>query len=253
MVQAPQVNRFLSSLSPEALKRLLLHATAVDLPVNTTLYKAEETPRHAYFLTAGIASVVMSMEDGGIAEVGIIGHEGVIGSMHLLGDGRDPTSCFMQTPGAALRIPFSGLQQAFLSSDEVRARVLEFVQQQSQALSQIASCNRLHEAEARLAHWLLMVQDRTQASVFGFTQEVLAVMLGAGRPTVAVAAGALQRNGLIEYHRGRMKIVDRKRLEHASCSCYQVTQQLYANLYKRSVVDRRGWQNAGAVPRAAVM
>jgi CRP-like cAMP-binding protein len=109
---------------------------------------------------------------------------------------------------------------------------LEFVQEQTLSVSQIAGCNRLHEAEARLARWLLMAQDRTRSDVLNFTQEFLAMMLGAQRTTVTLVAGDLQRSGLIEYRRGRVKILNRKSLEEAACDCYKVIKNLYNNLYK---------------------
>jgi CRP-like cAMP-binding protein len=124
------------------------------------------------------------------------------------------------------------VQKAFRSSEEVRTRILEFVQEQAFSLEQIAACHRLHEAEERLARWLLTVQDRIGSDVLDLTQEFLAQMLGAQRTTVTMAAGALQRSGLIEYQRGRVKILNRENLEAAACDCYQVTKQLYANLYK---------------------
>ena len=108
------------------------------------------------------------------------------------------------------------MRQAYRSSEEIRDRILEFVQEQTISTNQIAGCNRLHEAEERLARWLLMAQDRTQSDVLNFTQEFLAMMLGARRTTVTLIAGALQKAGLIEYQRGHVKIIDRVNLEAAA-------------------------------------
>jgi hypothetical protein len=102
-------------------------------------------------------------------------------------------------------------------------------------VSQIAGCNRLHEAEERLARWLLMAQDRTQSEVLNFTQEFIAMMLGARRTTVTLIAGSLQRANLIEYSRGRVKILDRENLESAACDCYKITKDLYTNLYSQKL------------------
>ena len=114
-----------------------------------------------------------------------------------------PTQCFMQIAGSGYRMRLSGLRKLFSSSEEIRTRVLDFVQQQSMTTSQLAACNRLHELEPRLARWLLMVPDRVEDDVLNLTQEFIAQMLGTFRPAVAIAAGVLQREGFIEYARGR--------------------------------------------------
>src|SRR5277367_6792767 len=226
-------NLLLSALRSESRELLLAHTTAVDLPLRTALYEAEEVPKYAYFMTSGLASVVMTMTEGGTAEVGVIGKEGIVGAMHVLGAAPVQTRCFMQLKGSALRIPLSDLREAFRSSEEIRDRVLEFVQEQILSVSQIAGCNRLHGAEERLARWLLMVRDRIASDTLHLTQEFLAEMLGAQRTTVTLVAGILQESGLIEYRRGHVKILNRENLEHVACDCYQVTKRLYAGLYKR--------------------
>ena len=193
-------------------------------------------PTHAYFPTSGLASVVTSLPDGETAEVSFIGREGVVGAFHLIGPADVLTNCFMQMQGAGLKISLSDLRAAFESSEEIRDRVLEAVQEQALTIGQIAACNRLHEAEERLARWLLMARDRTQSDVLDITQEFLAVMRGARRATVTMVAVALQRSGLIEYRRGRVKILDSENLEAAACECYKVTKHLYDWLYKDAAV-----------------
>ena len=227
-------NRLLSILSAEAREHLVSRSTVVPLPLKTSLYRSEETPRFAYFMTSGMASIVTNMDDGGMAEVGVIGFEGIVGGLHLLGPGKNSTDSFVQLDGTALRIPFPELRKAYRSSEEIRDRILEFVQEQALITSQIAGCNRLHEAEERLARWLLMAQDRTQSDVLNFTQEFLATMLGARRTTVTLIAGALQRAGLIEYQRGHVKIIDRLNMEAAACDCYQISKRLHDELYQQS-------------------
>ena len=228
-------NLLLSSLSAESREHLMDISKPVALPLKTPLYEAEETPPYAYFMTSGIASIVTTVADGGTAEVGLIGREGVVGALHLLGPAPVPTRCFIQLEGTGRRIALSELRKMFRSSQEIRDRLLEFVQEQALSLGQIAGCHRLHEAEERLARWLLMAQDRTQSDVLNFTQEFLAMMLGARRTTVTMVAGALQESGLIEYRRGRVKILSRDNLEAAACDCYQIMKQLYASLYQREL------------------
>jgi len=225
-------NRLLESLSQEASNFLMSRSTPVDLPVRTRLFEAEQTPSHAFFLTSGMASIVTTMEDGGTAEVGVVGVEGLIGGVHLMGPAKVSTNSFMQLSGAGLKIPFPELKKAFMESEEIRSRILEFNQEQSLTVSQIAGCNRLHEAEERLARWMLMANDRTQMNPLNFTQEFLGMMLGARRTTVTLVAGILQKAGLIEFTRGRVMIVDREKLTAAACDCYPIARDLFVNLYK---------------------
>jgi CRP-like cAMP-binding protein len=209
----------------------MAHSVEVPLSLRMSLYEADQTPAYAYFPTDGIASVVTAMANGATAEVALIGREGIVGSLHLLGAAPVPTQCFVQLEGAALRIPLAELKNIFRSSEEIRDRILEFVQEQASSVSQLAGCQRLHEAEPRLARWLLMAQDRVNSEALNFTQEFLAMMLGAQRTTVTAVAGALQRDGLIEYRRGTVKIVNREGLETTACDCYRVTKRLYERLY----------------------
>jgi len=211
---------------------LLSRMKPVALPIRTVLYEPEETPKYAHFLTSGIASIVSSMSDGSMAEVGIWGKEGLVESFHLLGSAKVPNRCFIQMEGTALRIPFKELQEEFLESKALHDRVLQCVQSQGFILGQLAACNRLHNAEQRLARWLMMVHDRAESNVFFLTQEFMATMLGARRTTVTNAAGDLQREKLIQYSRGRVRILDRKGLEKKACECYPTVRNLYLNFYK---------------------
>ncbi len=179
--------------------------------------------------------MVTPMLDGGTAEVEVIGNEGLAGSFHLLGSAPVPTSCFMQLGGSGLRVDLSELRNKFRTSDEIRGRILEFVQEQALTVSQMAGCNRLHEAEARLSRWLLMAQDRVQSDTLNLTQEFLAEMLGTQRTTVTTVAGILQRSGLIEYRQGVVKILDRENLVHAACDCYRIAKKLHTDLYQNSL------------------
>ncbi len=227
-------NRLLAALLPKDRDHLVSRSTMVPLPLKAELYQAEETPAFGYFILSGMGSIVTETIDGGTAEVGVIGNEGLVGSLHLLGPARVATHSFMQLEGSAWRIPFSDLLAAYRSSHEIRDRILEFVQQQAIVTGQIAGCNRLHEADERLARWLLMARDRTSSDLMSFTQEFLAMMLGARRTTVSLIAGSLQKAGLIEYQRGRVRIVHRANLEAAACDCYWITRKLDEQLYAQS-------------------
>jgi len=228
---AKETNQLLEML-PKALRSSLLsRLKPVTLPLRTMLYEVEETPKFAHFMTSGVASIVSPMRDGDSAEVGIWGNEGLVESFHLLGNAKVPNMCFVQMEATALRMPFKELQSEFAASPELHERVLQCVQSQGFIQGQLAACNRLHEAEQRLARWLLMVRDRAGSNSFYLTQEFMATMLGARRTTVTQAAGTLQRNGYIQYSRGKVNILDSDGLEGVACECYQTVKKLYLNFY----------------------
>ena len=229
-------NRLLNSLSPRCRELILSRATEVDLPLRRPFYSPEERPGFACFVTSGLASIVASTLDGETAEVGVIGLDGLVGAVHLMGPAVVSTNAFMQMQGTGIELPLAELQRFYETSDEIRYRIMEFVQEQMLTVSHISACNLVHDVEARLARWLLMAEDRTDSEVLTFTQEFLGMMLGARRTTVTLVAGALQRVGLIEYSRGRVTILDRPRLEEAACDCYQITKRLQKRLYSGAFV-----------------
>ncbi len=224
-------NLLLDSLSLPLLAEVLRYTQPLPLPVRYSLYAADQSPLFGYFLTSGIASVVTSSTKGGTVEVEVVGCEGVVGAMHLLGTAVAPTQCFMQLPGSGFRIKLSVLREIFQVSAELRGRMLEFVQVQALTLGQIAGCHRLHSAEQRLARWLLMVQDRVASDDLPLTQEFLAEMLGSQRTTVSAVAAEMQKAGIIEYTRGHLRVLNRKALEAVACDCYAVTHRLLQTLY----------------------
>lgn len=227
----PHTNRLLDSLPFDYRASLLARMEEVALPVPQILSGPNEAPRFAHFLTSGITSIVAFMQDGSGVEVGLLGAESLVEVLHLLGPTAIPTTAFVQVDGSALRLPFREIQHEFATQEVFRNRVLQSVQAQSLISTQLAACNRLHEVEERLARWLLMVRDRVGSSDFYLTQEFLAEMIGARRTTVTLAAGSLQRSGLIEYSRGNIRILDSERLEAAACECYPIVRKLVNDLY----------------------
>lgn len=226
-------NRLLDALLPESRAAILAVAKQVPLSIRTSLQAQEESPRFVYFLTSGVASVVVRHVEGSSAETALIGREGVTSALAFLGSAAPTAECFMQVSGAGLRVPLANLQQLFDSSVDIRTRILQCVQQEAMTTTQIAACNVAHEAEARLARWLLMVSDRTGDLQFQLTQEFISQMLGARRTTVALAAGSLQTSGFIEYTRGRVTILSHEELQTAACDCYGVTRRLFTDLYAK--------------------
>ncbi len=233
---SPLSNNFmLEALPPAERIALMGKLEPVSLPVNTVLFEADEQPQHIYFITSGITSLVTAMSGGGAVEVGLTGREGMPGGIFLLGSQTGFTRGFMQVAGSGLRMRFKQFEQDFLSSPGLHRRVLEHVQYDSLVLAQLSACNRLHEAEERLARWLLMVEDRLNEPDLPLTQEFLGQMLGTRRSTVTMIAGAMQRSGLIEYTRGHVRILNRKALEDTACECYPLVRKLYKGLYRKAL------------------
>ena len=230
----PTGNLLLDVLSAEVRQQIVAVSRPVELPLRLTLHEQGEFPVYAYFPQSGIASMVVSMRQGGSAEVGLVGREGLVGATHLLGPIPSAAQSFIQLDGKGLRMRMDDLRSLFRSSDELRGRILEFIQQNTATLQQIAACNKLHEAEMRLARWLMMSRDRADDDTMHLTQEFLAVMLGTRRATVTLVASSLQRRGLISYRRGKVTILSREKLEQAACDCYALTKQSLLNLYKQA-------------------
>ena len=223
-------NLLLAALSPSYRAPLLARMRTVTLQPMELLYEADETPKFAHFLTSGVASIVVSMANGASTEVGLWGREGLVESFHLLGGARVPNRCVAHVETTALRMPFHDLQKEFRENKELRDCVLQGVQSQTAILCQLAGCNRLHQAEARLARWLLMVRDRTGNDTFHITQEFLGQMLGVQRTSITIVAGALQRADLIRYQRGRVKILNVEGLKDGACECYETVKGHYEQM-----------------------
>ena len=228
----PLTNRLIDALPSEDRYEMIGLLHPVPMPLRAPLFGLSETPRYVHFITSGIASSVTTLPGGDAVEVGITGREGFAEAFHILGPMTNDTEAFMQVEGTALRMDFKRFREEMNRRPALRDVVLRFVQYQCFMVTQLAACNRLHSVEERLARWLLMVADRLNASSMQLTQEFLAEMIGARRSTVTLAAGALQRSGLIEYRRGQVTVTDRTALEESACECYPVTTKLFATLYQ---------------------
>src|ERR1700734_2419948 len=196
------------------------------------LYEQGEAPAHVYFLCTGVVSLEVAMAEGGSAEVGLTGHEGAVGVMQLLGPSPAPSQACVLVQATALRIRLDDLRAIFVTSEELRGRILEFVQEQNVALEQVAACNKLHEAEQRLARWLLMCHDRSGQDTRPLPQDFMAHILGPRRTTVTLVAGLLQERGMISYRRGKVTVISPSELEKAACHCYRICNNALRSLYR---------------------
>lgn len=228
--QAGPQNRLLKFLPPEDFERLRPHLQAVEFKYNLSLYRADEQIEFVYFIETGVASLVNTMENGDSAEVGTVGNEGMVGLPVVFGDSKAPTSVYMQVAGHGLRMKARIFWQELQHSLSLRTVMLHYAHAVFNLVAQSAACNTFHLLEQRCCRWLLMTQDRMQSDEFQLTQEFLAMMLGVQRPGVTVAAGKLQRAGLIQYARGKVKILDRAGLMKRSCECYGVSKREFDRL-----------------------
>jgi len=201
--------------------RVLSNAEFVDLPARTVLNEKGAAIENCYFLNSGVASIILVMSDGKSVEVGLTGREGFVGLPILVGYASSPTRAVVQIAATGYKIRARDLKSALRNSPRLAESLQRYAQELSIQAIQIAACNRLHEVDQRLARWLLMSRDRVGESTFPLTQEFIAHMLGTRRASVTVAAGNLQKRGLIRYSRGQVTIKDPAGLESAACECYQ--------------------------------
>lgn len=223
-------NVILLSLARHEYDLLRPHLERIDLPQYDILHEPGEKIEFTYFLDEGMASIVAMSRDGRSVEVGIVGKEGMVGMPLTVGMNRGTFRVIMQMSGTGLRIPSEAFQHMLKASPTLKSELSRFAFMHGLQVAQLAACNRLHEIEQRLSRWLLMCQDRMDSQFLPLTHEFLAQMLGTGRPSVSLAAGALENAGLIENMRGTVKILNRKNLEAAACECYGVIQNFNGGL-----------------------
>lgn len=227
-------NLLLSMLPEVEYQSLLPHLEMVETPLHFKLCERDQPIQHAYFPCDGGHSILATMQDGAQVEVGTVGFEGMSTADLILGGGVAIETNVCQIPGTALRMPAAVFQEMTVGDTALRRVASRYLQAYLSMVSQNVACNRLHNIEQRLAKWLLMSHDRVHRQDFTLTQEYLASMLGAQRPSVSIAAGILQRAGIIEYKRGKIQMLDRQALEEASCECYAIVQRHFERILGRS-------------------
>jgi CRP-like cAMP-binding protein len=221
-------NRVLASLPKAEINRLEQHLSPVIFRQYETLL--DGNAEHAYFLEEGIASVVVTVNNGDTVEVGVIGPDGVVGLPILLGTPGGPERTFVQIAGSGFSIEAKTLKKEFEQTGELRRYLQRYVQGFLIQTAQTAACNRLHGIEERLSRWLSTCRDRMESDQLLLTHDFLSQMLGAPRSTVTLAAGLLHRAGLIEYSRGVVTVQDREALAEAACECYRVVRDEFKRL-----------------------
>lgn len=225
------VNRLLAALPPSLVQQLVQRCDLVDLEPGEQLCVRGKPLRHVYFPLSGFISLAATVSGRPPLEMSLIGAEGMLGVMLVLGVGRMPIHALVQGRGVALRMSAAGFRQALRGNATLLHLLNRYLYFFVVQLLQTATCSRFHEVQPRLARWLLMTHDRAQADHFHLTHQALADMLGVQRSAVTIAAGALQDRGLIHYSRGEITVLARDALQASSCECYACVVEEYRRLF----------------------
>jgi len=222
----PSENRLLARLSDAAIRSL-------DFEYVKTKFGEEILPPHEpirdlFFPVSAMISVVGTMSEGQTAEIGVVGQEGAIGLMALMGAATSPYSKAMQLGGDVIRVPVITAKKVFDTDPAFREDILSFVGKFANQVAQTTLCNQWHNIDQRLVRWLLMHHDRAKGDLIHLTHEFIGQMLGANRSTITQAAQKLQEAGYIKYAWGKMTVLDRDALEASCCECYGIIRQAYA-------------------------
>jgi CRP-like cAMP-binding protein len=220
-------NRVLASIPPRQYQRLRAQLEPVNLTFGHVLYQPGKTIRHVYFPVNCLVSLLTVVDKRRSLEVGMVGNEGMAGMPFILSMGVSGVRALVQGAGYALRMASAPFRVEFGRNLSLQQALYRYTYALMAQISQTAACNRFHDAQARLARWLLMTRDRVGSDDFPLTHEFLAHMLGLRREGVTEAATTLKRRKLISYNRGNIRILDAKGLQAASCSCYQIVKTVF--------------------------
>ena len=226
----PKRNRLLAALPEENYEALLPFLEPVVLPLGMALYESGGAQGYVYFPTSSIVSLLYVLENGSSAEIAVTGCEGLVGIALFMGGETTPSRAVVQSAGLGYRLRAAVLKKAFEGGGALQYLLLRYTQALITQMTQTAVCNRHHAVDQQLCRWLLLSLDRLPANELVMTQELIANMLGVRREGVTEAAGRLQAEGLIEYSRGRITVLDRDQLEARVCECYAVVKKEYDRL-----------------------
>ena len=213
-------NRLLAALPIDEYRRIEPNLKPFRLEYGDALYARGALIKYVYFPLGGIVSLLSAVDERSMLEVGIVGREGMVGLPAFLGVKRSTNRAIVQGNGESVRLTTAAFLEECSLQGELPVLLHRFTESLMSQISQSAVCFRFHSVEQRLARWLLMTSDRVGSSDFQLTQEFLSNMLGVRREAVNKSAVEFHSRGLINYSRGRIKIIDRKKLEQAACKCY---------------------------------
>jgi CRP-like cAMP-binding protein len=227
---SPKQNHLLAALPVEEYTRLRPHLELIPMPLGWPLYESGGHLSYLYFPTTSIVSLLYVMADGASAEIAISGNEGLVGISLFMGGETTPSRAVVQSEGNGYRLRASVAKKEFAEGGNLHHLALRYTQALITQMAQTAVCNRHHTLDKQLCRWLLLSLDRLQSNELVMTQDLIANMLGVRREGVTEAAGKLQADGLIQYSRGHIKVLDRAKLEKRVCECYGVVKKEYDRL-----------------------
>jgi CRP-like cAMP-binding protein len=223
-------NKVLLALPDHEYELMRRDLSFIDLPDHLSLHEPTQKIEFVYFPNRGMVSQVVVTKDGRTVEVGVVGNEGYVGAGLAAGLSRSSVREIIQIAGDGSRMMAGALERVLRSAPQLQVLLNRHSGLQGMQVAQTAACNRLHEIQQRLSRWLLMTQDRVDVAVLPITHDFIATMMGTDRTTVSLAASVLQKAGVIEYVRGAVKIVNRRKLERSACECYDVIRQFEDDL-----------------------
>lgn len=215
-------NRILAALPHTEFSRIQPHLENVELEKGKLVYLTGDRIRYVYFPVNGLLSLLSATETGSTVEVAMVGNEGIVGLPVILKKGKISYEVTVQISVNAFRIKAEVLQEEFDRAERLQEHMLRYTHVLMAQIAQLSICNRFHTIEKALSRWLLMAQDHVNADSLNLTQENISNALGVPRTAITMAAGNLQRSGLIRYSRGNIEILDRDALETKSCECYRI-------------------------------
>lgn len=220
-------NQLIASLPRRSRLSLMKHCERVQLTVADVLAQGGTQIRHVHFPIEGFISLITLLDGKPVLEVGMVGREGMLGAQMALGLTTEPLHALVQGGGSAWRVTATAFRAELAGNEPLKAILNRYLHMTAAQLAGSAACLRFHQIRPRLARWLLMTQDRANSSSFRVTHEFLALMLGVRRVGITNAAAALQHQGLVKYHRGDVRILNRRGLEIVACSCYASNRKIY--------------------------
>ena len=220
-------NWLLNAFESESRARIDPYLERVEAKLGDLICEAGDTLHHAYFPDGAVISLLTVLKNGSAIETANIGREGALGLLAVMYDRTAFNRSLVQLEGGLFRLPLVVLRKEFERSAHLRHLFASFTGTLLAQIQQTVACNALHSTRQKICRWLLMMHDRADGKDLAYTHEFLAEMLGVNRKSVTLAAEAMQREGLISYHRGRMQVLDRPGLEHASCECYTVVRERF--------------------------
>jgi CRP-like cAMP-binding protein len=240
----PRQNRLLAALPEPDFRALRPALQPVELATGMALYESGRPQPYLYFPASGVVSLLYLLEDGSATEIALAGCEGVVGISLFMGGGVTPSRAVVQIPGHAWRMRAAPMKLSFDRGGALQPLLLRFTQALITQMTQTAVCNRHHAVDQQVCRWLLLALDRLPSREIRMTQEHIAHLLGVRREGVTEAAGKLQAAGLIEYSRGRIRVLKRSGLEQRACECYAVVRDEYERLLPSVMLATAGFPRA---------